>query len=81
MACDPNDLLEDAKCYLSCFTGDMYEAAMIFLLCKIRDGESVTDCDPAALAADPEFNCIRSCIPRGARGAVIISLLCDIAGG
>ncbi len=80
MACDPNELLEDAKCYLSCFTGEMYEAAMIYLLCKIRDSETV-ECDPAVIASDPDFTCIMTCIPRGARAAVIVSLLCDIAAG
>lgn len=77
MACDPNQLLEDSKCF-SCkydSLGVLYAAVEIRLLCAIRDGESLP-CDPDFLAN--EARCILGCIPPGAMEAVKIRILCDI---
>lgn len=76
MACDTNALLAAAKCFECNFSGDMYAAAEIVLLCAIRDGTTLS-CDPQTLAA--QASCIRGCIPLGMMGAVKLSLLCDIA--
>lgn len=76
MACDPNTLMEAAKCFERCFTGDMYPAAEIVLLCAILDG-TTPSCDPAALAI--QASCIRNCIPLGMMPAVKLYLLCQIA--
>lgn len=77
MACDPNTLIEQAKCYECALTGDMYLAVEIILLCAIRDGTPLT-CSPQALVS--LASCIR-CIPIGMMQAVKTSLLCDIASG
>lgn len=76
MACDPNTLLEQAKCYQCLLTGDLFPAVEIVLLCAWRDGRVLT-CDPQTLVS--EASCIRSCIPSGMMAAVKTSLLCDIA--
>jgi hypothetical protein len=79
MACDPNQLLEDSKCF-SCkydSMGALYDAVEIVLLCAIRDGDNLP-CDPDFLAN--EARCILSCIPPGAMQAVKIRILCDILG-
>jgi len=77
MACDPNTLLDQAKCFNCNLSGDMFMAIEIVLLCKIRDGET-SSCDPATLIA--EATCIRCNIPPGALSAVKVALLCQIAG-
>ena len=77
MACDPNTLLEQAKCYQCLMVGDLFPAVEIVLLCAIRDGTTIA-CDPQTLVT--QANCIRACIPRGMMSAVKISLLCQIAG-
>ena len=71
MACDPNTLIEQAKCYECALTGDMYLAVEIILLCAIRDGTPLT-CSPQALVS--LASCIR-CIPIGMMQAVKTSLL------
>ena len=75
MACDPNTLLEQAKCYQCLLTGDLFPAVEIVLLCAWRDGDAIS-CDPQALVA--QASCIRSCIPLGMMAAVKTALLCDI---
>jgi hypothetical protein len=77
MACDPNQLLEAAKCFQCKYSslGPLYDAVEIRLLCGIRDGEDLP-CDPDYLAN--EARCILGCIPPGAMQAVKISILCDI---
>lgn len=76
MACDPNTLMEQAKCFECNLTGDLFPAVEIVLLCAIRDGETLS-CDPATLVA--QASCIRTCIPLGMMPAVKLALLCDIA--
>ena len=75
MACDPNELLEAAKCFQCKYDsmGVLYQAVKIRLLCAIRDGEDLP-CDPDTLAQ--EASCILHCMPTGAMDAVEISLLC-----
>ena len=75
MACDPNVLVEQAKCFQCALTGDLFAAVDILLLCAIRDGTGLS-CDPQALAA--QASCIRACIPTGMLAAVKLSLLCQI---
>ena len=75
MACDPNTLLEQAKCYQCLLTGDLFPAVEIVLLCAWRDGDTIS-CDPQALVS--QASCIRSCIPLGMMPAVKTALLCDI---
>jgi hypothetical protein len=77
MACDPNTLLEQAKCLDCNMTGAMYGAVEIALLCAIRD-HSPTPCDPATLLTNAR--CLMTCIPTGMMPSVKISLLCQIAG-
>jgi hypothetical protein len=77
MACDPNTLLAQAKCFDCALSGIMFDAVEIVLLCAIRDGV-VLACDPQTLIT--QANCIITCIPPGAMPAVKISLLCQIAG-
>lgn len=76
MACDPNTLLDAAKCFECNLTGDLYAAAEIVLLCAIRD-RTTQSCDPQTLAA--QASCIRGCIPLGMMPAVKLSILCQIA--
>jgi hypothetical protein len=76
MACDPNTLLEQAKCYQCALTGDLFPAVEIVLLCAWRDGGTLS-CDPQSLVA--QASCIRSCIPLGMMPAVKTAILCDIA--
>ena len=78
MACDPNTLLEQAKCFQCTLTGDLFQAVEIVLLCALRDGTTLA-CDPQTLVT--QANCIRSCIPPGMMSAVKLSLLCDILNG
>lgn len=79
MACDPNQLLEDAKCFQCKYDSlwTLYAAVEIRLLCAIRDGETLA-CDPDTLAR--EAQCIVNCIPPGAMEAVKLRILCDIVG-
>lgn len=76
MACDPNTLLEQAKCFQCVITGDLYQAVEIVLLCAWRDGTPLS-CDPQTLVA--QASCIRSCIPQGMMSAVKTAIICDIA--
>lgn len=76
MACDPNTLLAQARCYQCLLTGDLFSSVEIVLLCAWRDGETLS-CDPQALVA--QASCIRSCIPPGMMQAVKTAILCDIA--
>lgn len=78
MACDPNTLIDQAKCYYCTLTGDLYPAVEIVLLCAWRDG-TLLSCDPQSLIS--QASCIRSCIPLGMMPAVKAAILCDIAGG
>jgi len=78
MACDPNTLLEQAKCYQCTLSGDLYPALEIVLLCAIRDGTALA-CDPQTLVS--QASCIRNCIPIGMMSAVKLSLLCNILNG
>lgn len=75
MSCDPNTLLEQAKCFQCNGTGDLLPAMEIALLCRMRDGTTI-NCDPQTIIN--EASCIRGCIPIGAMSAVRVSLLCQI---
>lgn len=75
MACDPNTLMAQARCFQCIGTGDLIDAVEIVLLCAIRDGTPMT-CDPQALIA--LASCIHGCIPIGMMQAVKAAILCDI---
>lgn len=75
MACDPNTLLEQAKCFQCNLTPGMFAAVEIVLLCALRDGTPLS-CDPQTLIT--EASCILGCIPPGMMSAVKIALLCEI---
>lgn len=78
MACDPNTLLEQAKCYQCNLPQGMFVAVEIVLLCAWRDGTHLS-CDPQTLVS--LASCIFSCIPFGMLQAVKLAILCDIAMG
>jgi hypothetical protein len=78
MACDPNTLLEQAKCYQCYAASGLLPALEIVLLCKIRDGTPPASCSPQTIIS--EAQCIFACIPPGLMSAVKVSLLCQIAG-
>jgi|KBSSwiStaDraftv2_1062776.scaffolds.fasta_scaffold2398224_1 hypothetical protein len=75
MACDPNALVDAAKCFDCGMSGVMFDAVEIVLLCAIRDGTALA-CDPQTLLA--QASCILTCIPVGMMPAVKVSLLCQI---
>ena len=80
MACDADQLLEDAKCYLCLIPAGYMDAVELVLLCALRDGETL-DCDPQSLIN--EANCIwckLGAIP-GAMQAAKIAVMCDILAG
>ncbi len=78
MACDPQTLIEGARCF-DCFgsNGVLLDAMEIVLLCAIRDGDTSMACDPQTLVS--QSNCIIQCVPLGMMQAVRIYLLCQIA--
>src|SRR4030095_10575820 len=78
MPCDTSALLAQAKCLECNFSGAMFDAASIVMLCAIRDG-TVPSCNPQTLLTSA--NCILNCIPAGQMPAVNLSLLCGIASG
>ena len=78
MACDPNTLISQSKCFECLLSGNMIPAVEIVMLCAIRDGETVST-DPQTLLS--QASCIMACIPIGMMPAVKLSLLCDIANG
>ncbi len=80
MACDPNELLEAAKCFSCKYSSQwqLYQAVKILLLCAIRDGEDIP-CDPDFLAN--EARCLIHCLPPGAMDAIEITILCQILDG
>jgi hypothetical protein len=78
MACDPNTLLAQAKCFNCNISGAMFDAVEIVLLCAINDGGTVA-CDPQTLIS--QASCLFTCIPPGMMPAVKLSLLCQILTG
>ena len=79
MACDPDTLMADAKCFQCGITGTMQDAIEVLLLCAILDGDTSLSCDPNELSK--QASCLFACIPPGAFEAVKVSLLCQIAAG
>lgn len=78
MACDPQTLINDARCF-ECFgMGRMFDAMEVVLLCAIVDGESMA-CDPQTLLS--QANCLLCTIPDGMWEPIKVSLLCQIATG
>ena len=75
MPCDTALLLAQSSCYQCNYSGLMFDAVEIVLLCAIRDGETIS-CDPQALIT--QASCILGCIPAGMMGAVKLAILCDI---
>jgi hypothetical protein len=79
MDCDPQTLVNDARCFQQCDVGAMFDAIEIVLLCAIRDGGASMACDPQTLMN--QANCILCTVPVGMFAAIKISLLCQIATG
>jgi len=77
MACDPQTLLNDARCFQCYGSGVMFDAMEVVLLCAILDGDTSMACDPQSLLS--QANCLLCTIPPGAFAAVRVSLLCQIA--
>ncbi len=77
MACDPDALLDQAKCHLCLIPPGMMETVEVVLLCAIRDG-NIIGCEPQELI-DQSFClwCKLGPIP-GAIGALKVSILCDL---
>jgi hypothetical protein len=71
VSCDPNDLIEEAKCF-RCISGEANAWVMIYLLRNIADLEDMT---PEELVKAAK--CFE-CIPPGASQAVMVYLLCQI---
>lgn len=73
-SCNPNDLLDAAKCFI-CLSPTQAQVIRIRLLCAIINGEVIA-CDPASLMA--AANCML-CLTPGQLQAIEISLLCQLA--
>lgn len=76
--CDPNDLVNAAKCY-TCLTPQLSEAIKISLLCQILQNSSpMASCDPVTLAAAAK--CFM-CLTPQQQQAIQTQLLCEILQG
>jgi len=76
MACDPNDLLEGAKCYLACIPPGYAPYAEIAILCAIRDGDtSVCGSTDSLIQA---ATCLSCSITPGMVPYVRMAILCEI---
>lgn len=73
MACDPNDLMDDARCVM-CLTEGQMMAIKINLLATIAGVSN----DPNTLLDNAR--CIESCLTEGQLKAIEVWLLCQIAG-
>lgn len=77
MACDPQTIIDDATC-VECFVPPgMQAAALLVMLCAIRDGDTAMSCDPQAIIDEAE--CLQCMIPPGMMGAALLSVACAIA--
>ena len=71
VSCDPNELLNAARCFLSCLNADERSAIQTYLL-AIRAG---VDPDPEALAN--AARCFQSCLNEGQMKAIQVYLSCQ----
>jgi len=74
MACDPQDLLNQAKCFEDCLTPIQQESVSIYLLAQISGAST----DPNTLLNNAR--CFEDCLVGQQLQAVQIYLLCQIAG-
>ncbi len=79
MACDPDALLESAKCYLCTVPRGLAPYAEIALLCAVRDGDTSVCADVQAVIAAAV--CLECKIPLGMTPYVRLAILCDIISG
>ncbi len=77
MACDPQTLINDARCFECYGMGRMFDAMEVVLLCGIVDGNTSMACDPQTLLS--QANCLLCKIPDGMWEPIKVSLLCQIA--
>ncbi len=77
MACDPNTLINGARCFECYGMGRMFDAMEVVLLCAIVDGNTSMACDPQTLMS--QANCLLCTIPDGMWEPIKVSLLCQIA--
>lgn len=77
MSCDAQAIIDDATC-VECFVPPgMQAAALLVMLCAIRDGDTAMSCDPQAIIDEAE--CLQCMIPPGLMGAALLSVACAIA--
>lgn len=72
VSCEPNDLMEAAKCFNSCIPPGMQIAVQTMLLARIAGGSM----DPDVLME--QAKCFDKCIPKGFHPAIQDMLLCTI---
>jgi hypothetical protein len=77
MACNPQDLLDAARCFV-CLSPTQAQVIRIRLLCAIATSTPMAACDPNTLLE--AANCLM-CLSPGQLQAIEISLLCQIASG
>ena len=77
MACDPQTLVNNARCFQCYGQGEMFDAMEVVLLCAIIDGDTSMACDPQTLL--DQASCLLCTIPPGMFPAIRVSLLCQIA--
>lgn len=76
--CNPSDLVQAGKCFLSLPTVQR-EAVMLALLCQILQASNpMATCDPESLLQDAK--CF-ICLPPDQKQAIMVQLLCEILQG
>jgi len=79
MPCDVDTIIEDSTC-VECFIPvGLQPAALLVILCAIRDGDTSMSCDPQAII--DEASCLQCQIPDGMMFPALISVACAIAQG
>lgn len=79
MACNPAELLRDAKCYLACIPPGLAPWAEIALLCALRDADTSVCASTASLIE--ATRCLECAIPLGMTPYVKMALLCHLING
>ncbi len=77
MACDPQTLINGARCFECYGMGRMFDAMEVVLLCAIVDGDTSMACNPQTLIS--QANCLLCTVPDGMWEAIKVSLLCQVA--
>jgi hypothetical protein len=77
MACDAQTIIDDSTCVECFIPRGLQPAALLVILCAIRDGDTSMSCDPQAII--DEANCLQCLIPDGMMFPALISVACAIA--